>query len=518
MFLVVALLTSLVIWYLPQFLNLSAYRPQIVDYLTHATQCSVLIGNVRAQIVPQPGLVVDHVVFLDNAGPRLLASVRVVQLSLSWDSLRQRRLVVRTIRLIAPRVIIHREPTSSGENQWVWLIPPPPQTKSSNSSLLWELRKGSLEVWDHTRRPMARWTAEQLSGTYQSAEQTAQLTARVPSAGPHSLLTLHYDAAQPMPVQATLSDVKLDKMLRPYFPGAQDSWLDGSTALTIKAQIHPALRLHISAPRFQWARLPNRTLRIQAVYEPSHLQAELTTGATSSMALSVEAHSSGKGWNASVRLRNYEAPLVRRLYRQRWVDPLEGPGTVTAFFAQAWGTPGLRCSARGENFTWKDTAFRLPHWTLEVDPQAMAVNALALSEESGGLDVSWSKPWKSPDSALDIVASSVTVRQVLEIFALQAPKAALDAAGDPTPYGYERLRINAGTVRASLHPQMLELQESNLTVDGMALQATGQFGTGAAAHNAQVSGRLNQMAVGPLLRHFWRGTELISGAGNLESL
>ena len=115
-FLAAALLLGLVFWYLPNFLNLDEFRPQLTTLLETTFHCKVIVGNVTGQLVPYPGLVVGHVVFLEEAKtPIVLASVGSVHLWISKKALFKGHVKVYAIQFSRPRFIVRHERGNSGE-------------------------------------------------------------------------------------------------------------------------------------------------------------------------------------------------------------------------------------------------------------------------------------------------------------------------------------------------------------------------------------------------------------------
>src|SRR5258706_6834381 len=109
-FLTTALLLALSLWNLPVFLQMDEFRPELVQVLEENCQCKVIVGNIQAELLPYPGLLVNHVVFLERSPkPRLLAYATGVHFGVSWKALAKHGLHVRVVRFWQPRFILRRE-------------------------------------------------------------------------------------------------------------------------------------------------------------------------------------------------------------------------------------------------------------------------------------------------------------------------------------------------------------------------------------------------------------------------
>jgi hypothetical protein len=246
LFLSVALGVGLVLWYLPTLLNLDAFRPALTDLLQETFHCNVFIGNVNAQLVPYPGLSVSHVVFLENGqASHVLASVNFVRLSVSTRALWKGHLEAYAIRFVRPRFIIHHELTPYGDTRWALLTLPRSESnpEAAHPGInLWQIQKGSIEIWDHAQKPARRWIADQFDGSFQVRRQTGALVGKVAGLGPQASMDLHYDGAAAFPLKGRIATVQL-----PIFqPLLHTSFfkLQGLSDIAFKIRLEPSLRIH----------------------------------------------------------------------------------------------------------------------------------------------------------------------------------------------------------------------------------------------------------------------------------
>ena len=241
-FLAAALFFGVAFWYLPQLLGLDFLRPRLIEGLEKNFHCRVLMGNVSAELVPSPGLVVRHVVFLESSkAPHLLASVVSVHLGISIKPfLRDGKLGFNTIRFVRPRFIGHREKDPSGEAPWIFLALPQPESKTGGD-VSWEIRNGSLEVWDHTQKPTKKWTFDHLSGSYHTQLEAGSLSGRAPVLGLSSAVDFHYDHSAPYPIQVNVSDADVSAV-QSILP-VQLPPQDGSLGFTVNARFQPSLEV-----------------------------------------------------------------------------------------------------------------------------------------------------------------------------------------------------------------------------------------------------------------------------------
>ena len=426
-------------WYLPSLLILDAYRPRVTGVLEATFHCKAIVGGITAQLIPSPGLVIAPVVLLDDAGtPRVLASVRAVWMSLSTKALLKGNLHIDEIRFLRPRFIAHRILEPSGRSRWAMLtLPNAPSPDESIGIEEWQVRNGSIEIWDQTRTPTAKWVADQLGGSFSVRRQTGALAGKSLQLGRRAILDVHYSGAAAFPIQARLNDIDL-RALQFLVPTPLVT-LAGQTDLAIQARF-----------------LPVTDIRAQ-------------------------------------------------------LDQPSGVGRVAASIQHA-ANGNWRWAALGRHARLTGTAFDVPEWSAKDDGVGIAVYLRGTTIEGGMAEIGWTKQ-TSGQAVLEVDASSVTIRQVLEIFNVESnTPAAASAAFNPR--GYEPWRISRGSMRALIHgTTSFEVQESDIEMVGMHLDLTGIFDCSKANPQAHIHGDLANIPMTSVVESFFPAPSPITGAG-----
>jgi len=439
-FLAVALFLGLIFWYLPSLLNFDAFRPELTDFLEKTFHCKVLVGNVTGQLVPAPGLMVQHVVFLeDMKAPSVLASINGVRLELSLRALLEKQLQIRTIRFLRPRFIVHRRQTSSGETQWTSLHLPAAEPSGKNEALQeWLIRNGTVELWDHTTSPTAKWVADQFNGSFQVHPQKGALAGKAARLGPRAILDIHYDGSAAFPVQAHLNDIELSAVQSlvhlnlPLFGGTADSLM--------KVRIHPSLEIRTT------------------------------------------------------------------------LDQPSGAGHAE-MVAQADSHGHWTWSAEGKDAVLKGTSFWIPEWSAKTDNQTITAYARAQTHEGAMAEATWTQPAASKEAALEVTVSSVTLRQILEIF--RPTSKPLTTA----PRGYGSWLIDEGSMKATVRDgDSLDVQECGIDAQGMHLDVTGHFDLAKmpAGRQARIQGTLQNIPTDFFIESFFVPPSPLTGTGQVN--
>jgi hypothetical protein len=519
-FLFAALLVALTLWYLPGLLKLDEFRPEVVETLEGYCHCKVLMGNIQGELLPSPGLVVGHVVFLEpTEDPRILASVTGVHLWLSWKSLLLHGLHFRAIRFWQPRFIVRREEGPAHDVRWVHLeLPHAPVENQKNDLQLWEIRNGTVEIWDETVEPDLKYELDRVSGSYRVPQQTGAWAGRALSLGTKALLGIRYTGAVAYPLVVQLQGVELSTLKRP-FPYLEP-WLDGTLGILIKARLVPMLTIQAKMTPLRLNRLQGQRLEGEVTYENAALNARLQTVSVSPMTLSVEAHFPKGHWDLQANLKNYDASVFQKLYSHYWINLLGGNGYVTLAARSGSGSDSWTWTAQGTGFELIGKAFRLPEWTAQGDTHQVSLNVTAATAEGGTANVRWSKSLSQPDSSLDVAANNVTVRQIVEIFNLQAPvnsSSLTTASSSWKPYGYEPWRVTGGVMHALIHPgQTFEVVQSSLSLAGMQLVLRGTFDLATRDPHAHIQGGIWNVSLGPLVESFFNPPSPITGVGQFN--
>ncbi|HVO33902.1 MAG TPA: AsmA-like C-terminal domain-containing protein, partial [Elusimicrobiota bacterium] len=434
------------------------------------------------------------------------------------------------IRFWKPRFLLHHHPDGGGTATWDWLGLPgaaqrpdfrgrpqfgpilPVAPKSEVPAVAsWQARRGSFEVWDHSHRPATRWIVNSLTGSYEAGAQAGAWTGKTPFLGRRAGLVAHYEAAAGFPVRLQLTDVELAALRRLSPLPAPE--LNGRTEFTFQARFQPVLSVRADMLPVLVPELGGRRLRAEARLSGSHLQARLQTGTTAAMSLDIQAELPPAAQRIELSVDHYDADIVRRFTGNRWLQALQGPASFTATAApdadRHWNW-----YAEGRHFGLAGASFQVSQWSAKADPTGQTVYVAASTPEGGAAEISWWGPAGSDAATLGVDASSVTVRQILEIFGLTKHETA--PAGSFDPFGYEPWRIARGSMRATIHARdRFEVQHSDLDwQNGMHLELNGNFEF-ADSHpqpQARIAGQLQGIPVGPVVRSFFGPASPISGS------
>ncbi len=255
-------------------------------------------------------------------------------------------------------------------------------------------------------------------------------------------------------------------------------------------------------------------------YDTSVVHAQLRTGAWAGMTVTVDAHGPGERWDMKGYVRHYQAQVVRPFFDERWVNGLSGPGSID-FSARSGSVPGgWHWTATGTDFGFGETDLRIDEWTAEATHQTLRVHVAANTPEGGIVQVNWAKPSLEEAQTLRVEVASVTVRQILQVFDLEAPTPNLKELTGGTswnPHGYEPWRLTRGSMNALVHPGVsIEVQQSSMDIAGMQLDLKGTFGLAPVNPQARIQGALQNIAVAPVVESFFAPPAPISGTGQLS--
>jgi len=175
-------------------------------------------------------------------------------------------------------------------------------------------------------------------------------------------------------------------------------------------------------------------------------------------------------------------------------------------------------SADGKNTVLPNTDFRLPEWTAGGDTQNTFVKAQATTAGGGTAGVFWKKPADHETALLTVEASSVTIREVLELFNLQSPSG--NVTSHPSafnPYGYESWVIRSGSMASMLRPEAtFEILDSTIDVNGMLVQMTGAFDLQGTTRRAKIRGTAANIPLQSVLESFFAPPAAITGTGQMD--
>ena len=116
------------------------------------------------------------------------------------------------------------------------------------------------------------------------------------------------------------------------------------------------------------------------------------------------------------------------------IDQPSGAGQIKAVIRHE--TSGnWRWSVVGNHTHLIGTSFDVPEWSARDDHAGLAVYVRGITADGGMADVGLTEPPASDESTLNVYTSSVTIRQILEIFKV-ASKTPVQADASFNPYGY----------------------------------------------------------------------------------
>jgi hypothetical protein len=196
------------------------------------------------------------------------------------------------------------------------------------------------------------------------------------------------------------------------------------------------------------------------------------------------------------------------------LDQPQGAGQVTVS-VEPGRRDSWRWSAVGVHYNAKGTVFQIPEWSAKNDGSVFAIYLRGVSVEGGMFEVGWTRPVGSTDANLEVNISSVTVRQVLEVFKKQSKIPA--PVGATNLHGYESWRIDRGSMEAVMHDGMqMEVKESDVDLAGMHSDLTGTFGLAKTNTQAHIQGDLQNIPVTSVVESFFPAPSPITGTGQAD--
>jgi hypothetical protein len=275
--------------------------------------------------------------------------------------------------------------------------------------------------------------------------------------------------------------------------------LKGQVDLQVKARFQPALDVRAAIQSFL---LPGiRGLDIWSVvhYRAGKLHVHLTTSGRPPMRVNLEA-GTRRPVKIQVSVAGYDARLVRAFMKQPWIRRLEGPGTITA--QARVGAGELDWNMSGRNFSLEDTPWLIPAWTAMGSQSGVAVDVHASTMNGAGAEVIWRSAGPAQDRTLAVQGSSVTIREILQVFKLQSDHGV--APQRFYPYGYESWKLNKVSMQSQLYLNSMEVSEGHADFEsGMQLDLTGSFDIGVSSPQARIEGSLEGVPVAATIESFF---------------
>ncbi len=255
-------------------------------------------------------------------------------------------------------------------------------------------------------------------------------------------------------------------------------------------------------------------------YDASVVHVQVRAAAWAAMTVSVDAHGAGRRWDMQGHVRHYQAQVVRPWFDERWTNGLTGPGSID-FSARSGPVPGAwSWTATGKGFGFGQTVLRIDEWTAEATHRSLTVHVAANTPEGGVLHVNWEKPSPEEAQSLRVDVASVTVRQILQVFDLEAPTPranGLPGGQSWNPHGYEPWRLTRGSMNALIRPDVsFEVQQSSVDIAGMHSDLKGTFGLTRADPQARIQGVLQNIAAAPVVESFFAPPAPISGTAQVD--
>lgn len=208
---------------------------------------------------------------------------------------------------------------------------------------------------------------------------------------------------------------------------------------------------------------------------------------------------------ADLSLRMRFSPRLRlivQLHQPRGAGEAELVAEPSARGTWGW-------TARGTNALLPGTDFAVPDWSAKNEAGEMAAFVHATSTSGARVDVLWKSL-----ASLEVSVSTVTVRQLLQVFHLESKSPA--STGGFRPFGFESWTITNGSMKALIRgTTAFDVQESAIDVAGMHLDLRGSFDLKAAGSHpqARVQGELSNIPMVGVVESFFPSPTPITGTG-----
>ena len=191
----------------PYFLNVDRYRPNIVAFLAAETNRPVVIGELRARLLPAVGFTADgfHLGNPQGFAPGEFISAAQVRGTLAfWPLVLRHDLRIKSIELIRPRLALLED--ARGENNYTFpsALAATPKSSATNSP---EPKGGPHSARETRTLLIDRMTLRDAEVIFGGIDESGTVSATVDAQG--FAVTLRHLALRPMLVRDWLVDAKL---------------------------------------------------------------------------------------------------------------------------------------------------------------------------------------------------------------------------------------------------------------------------------------------------------------------
>jgi AsmA-like C-terminal region/AsmA family len=191
----------------PYFVNVDRYRPNIVAFLAAETNRPVVIGELRARLLPTVGFTADgfHLGNPQGFAPGEFISAAQVRGTLAfWPLVLRHELRIKSIDLIRPRLVLLED--ARGENNYTFLSTLAATAKSSGTNS--PEAKGSPHSGRETRTLLIdQMTLRDAEVIFGGIDESGTVSATVDAQG--FAVTLRHLGLRPMVVRDWLVDAKI---------------------------------------------------------------------------------------------------------------------------------------------------------------------------------------------------------------------------------------------------------------------------------------------------------------------
>jgi hypothetical protein len=340
------------------------------------------------------------------------------------------------------------------------------------------------------------------------------LVGKAPRLGSRAIIDLHYDGMAALPIEAHFNNTELQAIQS--LLHAHVSNLEGVTDFNLKAKLQPEAEVQIQMEPVTLTHLNGVRVRGQGLYQKNQWHARLQTLSTVPMIVTLDGETHPSRWKCRATVEGYDAALVRSFYTQTWVNRLAGPGNVGATMQSGPRGGAVLWSVEGTHFDLEGTALHVPEWSAQGGAQGISVYVRGTTDDGGTAEVAWAKPAAASDATLQVDVSSVTVRQVLQIFKLES-KPASRVADAMNPYGYEKWLIDKASMESTIESTgSLTVQDSDIDLAGMHVDLSGTFDLGKAKPMASIQGDAMHLPVSSVLESFFSPPATLTGTAQAD--
>jgi len=482
----VPVLALIAIIMLPRFIKLDTYRPEIQEQLRQASGRRVVLGDIQAHLLP-PSILAERIVVLEQIPPyRPILSAERVRLRLRLWPLLHGAIQIHTAVIEQPRLILYTD-----RLLYVPADKPSPSGTPRRPSLRVLIHDGRIELGGSLYGQKIRWSIDHVEAKVEGAERRIELSAKPSFLGPTARLHATFSPGADRPVLAELMKADLDPVLS-VFGSTQAAVLRGLILdAHAEAQWPIMKRIDLHIDRMTVPAIPGAIVQGALQISNTSVRGKINfEGLTSSMTLTGQLIARGKKWKSTLRLEHYSPEITHLLWSNRWIDALEGPGSVQISMSRQGSGP-CQISIAGSGYTFSGTRFEIPYWTYVANGAQYDVHVEAETpDRQGHVKVHWGKISSQSSGQVEVAMSSITVGDVFDVFALHPS----------TPVGIESWTIREGHYQGTAHPNSrIEFSQAAFTFDHLGLETTGSLDISTTPATVRIEGQAVQVDLSTVL-------------------